>query len=64
MGCHRKTIISRDASTEEYDSLEACKEAVASAERQWASMGYYVWFATAHGPSGEKVKLHDGTPYW
>jgi hypothetical protein len=63
MGCHRGTLMSRDSNTEEYDSLEACKSAVASAEKFWASIGYFVWFANAYGPDGEQVQLHVGTSY-
>ena len=63
IGCHRGTLTSRDSGTEEHDSLEECKKAVAKAEKAWRSFGYFVWFATAKGPDGEEVKLHNGTPY-
>jgi hypothetical protein len=63
LGCHRGTITSRDSGIEEYDSLEACKQAVAEAEKFWTQTGTFVWFATAFGPNGEEIKLHPGTPY-
>ena len=65
MGCHSGTLMSRDAGNPEpYESLDACRDAVAQAERDWARMGYYVWFATATGPNGEKETLHPGVPYY
>ena len=64
LGCHRKTITSRDSTVEEHDSLEACQQAVINAEAFWTRMGYFVWFAIANGPNGEKIQLHEGTPYW
>jgi hypothetical protein len=63
MGLHRKTIDSRDTVDEEYDSLEDCKQAVDTAEKGWAGIGYFVWYAIAYGPKGEQIKLHEGTPY-
>jgi len=63
MGCHKGTLMSRDNSTEKCDSLEQCRQRVVEAERSWARIGYYVWYADATGPNGEKIKLHQGTPY-
>lgn len=63
IGCHRGTLMSRDSETSEYDSLDACRKSVQEAEEFWSKMGYYVWFAYAFSPSGEKIALHKGTPY-
>lgn len=64
IGCHRKTLMSRDSDVREHDSLEDCRSDVKNSEECWARMGYYVWFAYAVGPNGEKVKLHEDTPYY
>lgn len=64
IGCHRKTLMSRDTDCREHDSLENCKEDVRKSEEFWSSIGYYVWFARATGPNGEEVKLHEGTQYY
>ncbi len=63
IGCHRKTLTSRDSTKKKYDSLEECRQAVQKLEKFYRSIGYFVWFANATGPNGEKVKLHEGTPY-
>ena len=63
LGCHRGTIASRDSIVEQHGSLEACCHAVESSERFYKSVGAYVWFATAVGPNGEEIRLHEGTPY-
>ena len=63
IGCHRGTLTSRDSMTEEHDSLELCRQAMEKSEQFYRSIGYSVWFVEAVGPNGEKVKLHQGTPY-
>ena len=62
MGCHDGTFASRDSSIEEYDSLNGCKEAVVKAEACWSEIGYFVRFADAYGPDGEKETLHPRKP--
>jgi hypothetical protein len=56
-------MISRDMTTEDHETLEACDRAAKKAKLDWAAMGLSVWFASAHGPNGETVKLLDGVPY-
>ena len=65
-GCHRGTLMSRDSGAQEYDSLEACRQAVEDAEKSYRSIGYYVWYAYAIPPGGKNedhILLHPGTPY-
>ncbi|MFA6184281.1 MAG: hypothetical protein WC682_04230 [Parcubacteria group bacterium] len=64
IGCHCKTLMSRDLDVREHDSLEDCKRDVKESEEFWARMGYCVWFAKAIGPDGEKVELHKDTPFY
>lgn len=64
MGCHRGTLVSRDpCQPETHESLEACRDALNRAEKSWIRIGCFVWFATARGPNGEEVTLHEGVPY-
>ncbi len=64
MGCHRRTITSRDTChPESHESLQKCRDAVAVAEKSWKKFGCFVWFANAKGPDGKEYKLHDGVPY-
>ena len=64
LGCHRGTLMSRDADVDGYDTLEQCKNAVELAEKEYARLGYLVWYAYAVGPDGVRVKLHEGNPYY
>ncbi len=64
IGCHNKTLLSRDSGVREHPSLEACKEDVEKSEKFWNSIGYFVWYARAEGPNGEKIDLHEGTSYY
>ena len=63
IGCHKKTLMSRDSEIRKHPSLEACKTDVEKSEKFWNRIGYFVWFAEAIGPNGEKEKLHSGTSY-
>jgi len=61
IGSHNGTFMSRNSKSEDYESLEECREAVKEHERTWNRLGHYVWFARATGPNGEEVQLHPGT---
>ncbi len=64
MGCHSGSVTSRDhCDPETFESLDACRRAVAKAEENWKRVGSNVWYANATGPNGETVTLHEGTPY-
>ena len=63
IGCHSGTLMSRDLTTEQYATLEDCRKKAIDKEAAWKRLGYYVWYATAIGPNGERVTLHDGTYY-
>ncbi len=63
IGCHRGTLTSRDSEVRKHPSLDVCRADVQSAEKFYKSIGYFVWFAYAVGPEGQKVKLHEGTSY-
>jgi hypothetical protein len=62
-GCHRGTLTSRDSRVVECSSLEECRNKIAGGEEFYRSIGYYMWFAYAVGPDGQKTTLHPGTPY-
>lgn len=63
IGCHKRTLLSRDSDVREHESLELCKKDVEESERAWKNIGYFVWYARAEGPNGEIVELHTGTSY-
>jgi len=63
IGCHKKTLVSRDSDVREHGSLEDCRCDVQESEEFWKGMGYFVWFAYVICPDGKKVQLHEGTPY-
>lgn len=63
LGCHRGTIISRDSTSEDCETLEECRRRANEARRTWAGFGYQVWFATAVGPDGERITLLPSEPY-
>lgn len=58
---HRGTIRSRNSTTEDHDSLEACQQAMKSFEQFYENIGYSVRFAKAIGPNGEEVELQKET---
>lgn len=63
-GIHMGTMMSRECKSVSYDSLEDCKKALQSLEKFCKDLGNcYIWFATAFGPNGEKIVLHEGVPY-
>ncbi|MDO8620652.1 MAG: hypothetical protein Q7R64_04910 [bacterium] len=63
IGCHRRTLMSRDTTVREHESLQDCRRDVVESEECWARLGYYVWYAYAVGSTGEKETLHAGTSY-
>lgn len=63
MGSHDGTVMGRDSSREEYNSLEECKQVIDEAEKSWNDMGRRVWYADAYGPNGEKVTLREVSYY-
>lgn len=63
IGIHDGTLMSRDLGDTTHISLEDCRRDVEGAEKDYAKLGCFIWFATAHGPDGEIVELHKGTPY-
>ena len=56
--------MSRDSGTEDCESLQDCQERVDDAERFYRRIGYCIWFAVAISPTGEKITLHNGNPYY
>lgn len=62
-GTHRGTLMSRDASVEEYETLDKCRSFIARAEKDLADSGYVIWYAYAIGPDGQRVELHKEYPY-
>ena len=59
IGIHNGTLTSRDtADPQKLSSLEACQTAVTEAERRYANLGYFIWFADATSPSGEKHRMN------
>jgi hypothetical protein len=63
IGWHKGTLLSRDSEIRELDSLEECQRSLAKSEKSWATLGYFVWYARAVNPDGEKFLLHPGIPY-
>lgn len=59
IGCHKGTQSSCKISTEELDSLESCREVVGTVERFYRGLGYFIWFAEAISPNGEKVQIRE-----
>lgn len=58
IGIHRGTITSRDTEQpKELGSLEECQREVTRAEREYASLGAFIWFATATSPYGVEHKM-------
>ncbi len=64
LGCHRGTVMSRDSEVTELNSLDECREMVARMHITWAKCGYYIWFAYAMSPQGQRTELHKGVPYF
>ena len=64
IGIHRGTLMSRDTEQpKKLNSRKECEDAVRVAERQYAELGCYIWFANAVDPDGQTHRLHPGTPY-
>jgi len=65
IGIHNGTRLSRDTEDpRKLANLEKCQAAVTQAEKGYASMGYFIWFATAKGPDGKEHSLkHKHVPY-
>jgi hypothetical protein len=72
IGLHRGTITSRDSDvkTQRFDgaeplqSLEDCIECAKAWQNTWRGCGYYLWYANAISPEGEKhVSILPGVPY-
>lgn len=63
IGWHQGTLTSSDSEVRELDSLDDCRKSLAESEKFWASLGYFVWYARAVNPDGEKFLLHPGVPY-
>lgn len=62
-GIHRGTLMSRDTGSKNFATLAECKADVAKMESDFRRMGYMIWFAEAHGPDGQKERVHAGNSY-
>jgi hypothetical protein len=57
-GIHRGTIMSRDiGQPKTFDSREEAVKAVEELKRDFAKMGYVLWFATLTSPDGQEEQL-------
>ena len=74
IGCHRGTMMSRDSTATnckfysrgdgQLKSLDDCIQCAKDYEKSWQGFRYYVWFAHAYSPSGEKFSnLVSSVPY-
>lgn len=63
IGCHRGTLMSRDATAETYDTYEEAHDAYLKHRSFYRSIGYLVWFADIVSPDGTKTHL-ESNPYY
>lgn len=62
-GCHRGTLMSRDSTSEEFDTYEDAHKAYVEHRNFYTRIGYMIWFATIISPDGTKTDL-ESNPYY